>query len=115
MAASEKEENPSGSPIKDISHVVAVLSGKGGLGKSSVAAILAVALRRRGKRVGVLDGDITGPSTPTMYGLHKQPTMGRLGILTVAARSRSLAPARPCRPPHGWGCRCWDDCHSLLN
>jgi Mrp family chromosome partitioning ATPase len=83
MAASEKGEARSASPINEISHVVAVLSGKGGVGKSSVAAMLAVALRRRGKRVGVLDADITGPSIPMMFGLHKQPAMSPLGILPV--------------------------------
>jgi Mrp family chromosome partitioning ATPase len=83
MAASDRAESLPESPINEISHVVAVLSGKGGVGKSSVAAMLAVALRRRGKRVGVLDADITGPSIPTMFGLHKQPSMSPLGILPV--------------------------------
>jgi len=83
MAASEKGESRPASPLNDISHVVAVLSGKGGVGKSSVAAMLAVALRRRGQQVGVLDADITGPSIPTMFGLHKQPSMSPLGILPV--------------------------------
>jgi Mrp family chromosome partitioning ATPase len=64
-----------------IDHVVAVLSGKGGVGKSSVAALLAVALHRRGKRLGVLDADITGPSIPKMFGLHRPPAMGSAGIL----------------------------------
>jgi Mrp family chromosome partitioning ATPase len=64
-----------------IDRVVAVLSGKGGVGKSSLAALLAVALRRLGKRVGVLDADITGPSIPRVFGLHHPPTMGSLGIL----------------------------------
>jgi Mrp family chromosome partitioning ATPase len=71
----------------DVSHVVAVLSGKGGVGKSSVAALLAVALRRREMRVGVLDADITGPSIPRMFGLHRQPAMGPLGILPVETRT----------------------------
>jgi len=66
-----------------IGHVVAVLSGKGGVGKSSVAALLAVALNRQGKQVGVLDADITGPSQPRMFGLHQPPPMGPLGILPV--------------------------------
>ena len=67
--------------MNDIKHVVAVMSGKGGVGKSSVAAQLAVALRRRGERVGVLDADITGPSIPKMFGLKKQPMMSPLGIV----------------------------------
>jgi len=52
-----------------IQHVVAVGSGKGGVGKSSVTALLAVELARRGKRVGILDADITGPSVPKLLGL----------------------------------------------
>jgi Mrp family chromosome partitioning ATPase len=83
MAVSGKEDARPPSPVNDIAHVVAVLSGKGGVGKSSVAAMLAVALRRRGMRVGVLDADITGPSIPRMFGLHRQPAMSPLGILPV--------------------------------
>lgn len=64
-----------------IGHVMAVLSGKGGVGKSSVAALLAVALNRQGKQVGVLDADITGPSQPKMFGLHEPPAMGPMGII----------------------------------
>jgi Mrp family chromosome partitioning ATPase len=66
--------------INEIDHVVAVLSGKGGVGKSSVAALLAVALNRAGQRVGVLDADITGPSQPKMFGLHRPPPMSPQGI-----------------------------------
>jgi len=67
--------------LNHIERVVAVMSGKGGVGKSSVAALLAVTLRRQGKRVGVLDADITGPSIPKMFGLHQPPPMGPVGIL----------------------------------
>ena len=67
-----------------IAHTVAVLSGKGGVGKSSVAALLAVALQRRGEQVGVLDADITGPSIPMMFGLHQAPVSGLAGILPVS-------------------------------
>ncbi len=52
-----------------IQHVVAVGSGKGGVGKSSVTALLASELARRGQRVGILDADITGPSIPKLLGL----------------------------------------------
>jgi Mrp family chromosome partitioning ATPase len=64
-----------------IGRALAVLSGKGGVGKSSVAALLAVALTRQGESVGVLDADITGPSQPKIFGLHDPPAMGPLGIL----------------------------------
>ena len=67
--------------LNHIERVVAVMSGKGGVGKSSVAAMLAVALRKQGKRVGVLDADITGPSIPKMFGLHEPPPLGPVGIL----------------------------------
>ncbi len=52
-----------------IQHVVAIGSGKGGVGKSSATALLAAELRRRGLKVGVLDADITGPSIPKLFGL----------------------------------------------
>jgi Mrp family chromosome partitioning ATPase len=52
-----------------IRHVVTIGSGKGGVGKSSVAALLAIELARQGQRVGILDADITGPSIPKLLGL----------------------------------------------
>ncbi len=55
------------SDINRIDHVVAVLSGKGGVGKSAVSSLLAVALQRDGYRTGILDADITGPSIPRMF------------------------------------------------
>jgi len=67
----------------EIDHVVAVLSGKGGVGKSSVAALLAVALNRSGHRVGVLDADITGPSQPKMFGVNQRPLGSPQGIRPV--------------------------------
>ncbi|MBV8489446.1 MAG: P-loop NTPase, partial [Candidatus Eremiobacteraeota bacterium] len=54
-----------------IAHVVPVMSGKGGVGKSLVTALLAVGLRRKHYRVGILDGDITGPSIPKLFGLRE--------------------------------------------
>lgn len=70
--------------VNRVDHVVAVMSGKGGVGKSSVSAMLAVALRRAGKRVGLLDADITGPSIPRMFGLRQHPGMSPLGIVPPA-------------------------------
>lgn len=68
---------------RQINHTIAVMSGKGGVGKSSVAVLLASTLRRRGFRVGVLDADITGPSIPMMFGAQHRPEMGPEGILPV--------------------------------
>lgn len=64
-----------------VGKVIAVMSGKGGVGKSSVAALLAVSLRRTGKRVGVLDADITGPSIPRLFGLSQRPAIGPNGLI----------------------------------
>ena len=55
-----------------IKHVYAVMSGKGGVGKSSVTAALASAMAKKGYRVGILDADITGPSIPTAFGLNSR-------------------------------------------
>ena len=57
-------------PKSNVKKVIAVVSGKGGVGKSTVTASLAAAMNRRGKSVGVLDADITGPSIPKAFGLR---------------------------------------------
>lgn len=59
----------------DIRHVIGVVSGKGGVGKSMVTASLANLMAAQGYKVGILDADITGPSIPKMYGLHGPATM----------------------------------------
>jgi len=59
--------------IPQVQHVVAVASGKGGVGKSTIAANLAVTLSNQGYRVGLLDADIYGPSMPMMFGITERP------------------------------------------
>lgn len=59
-----------------VKHVIGVVSGKGGVGKSFVTGILATNLAHAGKRVGILDGDITGPSIPRMFGISDKRSYG---------------------------------------
>jgi hydrogenase maturation protease len=73
--------------INKIGHVIAVMSGKGGVGKSLVASLTAIALKRRGYEVGILDADITGPSIPKMFGINTRPSGSDSGILPVSSRS----------------------------
>ncbi len=69
------------SPLPGVRQVVAVGAGKGGVGKSTIAVNLAVGLARHGARVGLLDGDIYGPSLPTMLGLGDVQTVARGSML----------------------------------
>lgn len=64
---------PDNVPIPGVDRILAVASGKGGVGKSTVASNLAVALAKQGRRVGLLDADIYGPSVPRMMGVSKRP------------------------------------------
>jgi len=69
----------SADPNRKIKQVIAIMSGKGGVGKSLVTGLLAVSLRRQGQRVGILDGDITGPSIARMFGTIGSPTKSASG------------------------------------
>jgi len=73
--------------LNEIGHVIAVMSGKGGVGKSLVASLAAIALKRQGQEVGILDADITGPSIPKMFGITARPAGSDSGILPVSSRS----------------------------
>ncbi len=73
--------------LNQIDRVIAVMSGKGGVGKSLVTGILATSFAREGKDVGILDADITGPSIPKMFGLNGRPSGSETGILPVLSRA----------------------------
>lgn len=73
--------------LNQIGQIVAVMSGKGGVGKSSVTALLAVALKRRGLSVGILDADVTGPSIPRMFGITGPVRGLPMGMLPIETSS----------------------------
>ncbi|MDA8217953.1 MAG: Mrp/NBP35 family ATP-binding protein [Dehalococcoidales bacterium] len=81
----QEEERPHAE--NHVKQVIAVMSGKGGVGKSLVSGLLAVSLAKRGLKVGVLDADVTGPSIPKMFGLRTRPQAGPLGVLPVASKN----------------------------
>ena len=73
-------------PKSNVKKVIAVVSGKGGVGKSTVTSMLAVAMSRKGKRVGVLDADITGPSAPTAFGVTECQGANEDGLYPALSR-----------------------------
>jgi len=74
--SSETRHNRSGELLlPGVKNIIAVASGKGGVGKSTVAANLALALAHSGAKTGLLDADIYGPSVPTLFGIHEAPSM----------------------------------------
>ena len=91
-------------PKASVKKVIAVVSGKGGVGKSTVTSMLAVAMARKGKHVGVLDADITGPSAPTAFGVTECqganddglfPALTRGGIQVMSINLLLENPADP--------------------
>ena len=74
-------------PKSSVKKVIAVVSGKGGVGKSTVTAMLAVAMARQGKRVGILDADITGPSAPTAFGVTECQGANEEGLYPALTKS----------------------------
>ncbi len=71
----------------NIKKVIGIVSGKGGVGKSMAASLLAVALRRAGKQVAILDADVTGPSIPKAFGLHGHALMSDRGVFPMETRA----------------------------
>ena len=66
--------------LSHVKKVIGVVSGKGGVGKSSVSAMLAVTMQRLGYKVGILDADVTGPSIPKAFGVHGKAEGSELGL-----------------------------------
>lgn len=87
LPETEQEQTLAGS-LNDVKHVIAVMSGKGGVGKSTVTALIASTLAKSGYKVGILDADITGPSQPRAFGLKSQGLTGSMfGITPLLSRS----------------------------
>lgn len=74
-------------PRSQVNKVLAVMSGKGGVGKSLVTSLLAAHLQARGKQTAILDADITGPSIPKAFGLTDQASGSEAGIFPVKTRT----------------------------
>ena len=72
--------------MSNIGKVIGVVSGKGGVGKTLVSSMLAVAMQRMGKNVGVLDADITGPSIPKAFGIHGKADACEFGIIPAKSK-----------------------------
>ena len=73
--------------FSNVKKVIAVVSGKGGVGKSLVTSLLAVLTKRNGSSTAILDADITGPSIPKMFGIHDKAMGTEDGILPVESRT----------------------------
>ena len=69
--------------MSSVKKVIGVVSGKGGVGKSTITSMLAVAMNREGYKTAILDADVTGPSIPKAFGLHVRAVGSDLGILPV--------------------------------
>jgi len=81
--------------------LIAIGSGKGGVGKSTVAANLAIALAKAGKKVGLIDADVYGPSQPTLLGTHEKPTAENEKLIPVEAHGiRFLSLGQLVSPGH---------------
>lgn len=85
--AREVPKNYTPLPSSKIDKIVAIVSGKGGVGKSAVTSLLAAELTKKGKKVGILDADITGPSIPKAFGVTQRPGASIAGIEPIVTES----------------------------
>jgi len=91
VSREEASRQPSeAEPLAGVRHVVAVSSGKGGVGKSTIAANLAAAWAKKGYRVGLLDADVYGPDIPTMFGATERPRIQDEQVVPVEAHGVKL-------------------------
>ena len=74
-------------PMSKVKKVIGVMSGKGGVGKSIVTSLLAVAMNRLGYQTAVLDADITGPSIPKSFGIKEKAAAGEFGIMPAQSKT----------------------------
>ena len=72
--------------LSSVKKVIAVVSGKGGVGKSLITGLLSVSMQREGKKVGIMDADITGPSVPKMFGIREKATGNEAGIFPAKSK-----------------------------
>lgn len=72
--------------LSSVKHVIGVVSGKGGVGKSSVTSLMALTMARKGYKVGILDADITGPSIPKMFGIKEKAYADEVGMYPVTSK-----------------------------
>lgn len=72
--------------LNEVKNIIAIMSGKGGVGKSLVTSLMGISLQRQGYDVGILDADITGPSIPRMFGVSERPSGSESGILPPLSR-----------------------------
>lgn len=71
----------------NIKNIIVIMSGKGGVGKSSFSSLVAIALNKKGYKVGIMDADITGPSIPKLFGVKGKPEVGPYGAYPVASKT----------------------------
>ncbi|MBR6005197.1 MAG: Mrp/NBP35 family ATP-binding protein [Clostridia bacterium] len=87
---SSREQQDLHTPLNEYSNVgkvIAVISGKGGVGKSTVTSLLATAMQSQGKSTAVLDADITGPSIPQAFGIHRHATADAAGLIPETTKT----------------------------
>ena len=73
--------------LSNIKNIIVVMSGKGGVGKSSFSSLIAIALQKKGYKVGILDGDITGPSIPKLFGVKGLPEVSEYGAYPLKSKN----------------------------